>query len=118
MELENKIWKFTNNLKMYMPASLVGYTAKALAFTYYLYLEKFNNYPTGDVDDAACKLVEALTEEDTSYTYKSVKELAEAAKVGPQEVYANQGLGYRFDPLAISLELSNFTKLKLIPIIL
>lgn len=110
MELENKIWKFTNNLKMYMPASLVGYAAKALAFTYYLYLEKFNNYPTGDVDDAACKLVEALTEEDISYTYKTVKELAEAAKVGPQEVYANQGLGYRFDPLAISLELSNFTK--------
>ena len=99
---------------MYMPASLVEYTAKALAFTYYLYLEKFNDYPTNDVDEAAYKLAEALTDEDTSYTYRTVKELAEAVKVGPQEVYANQGLGYRFDPVAINLELSNFSQSELL----
>lgn len=95
---------------MYMPASLVEYAAKALAFTYYLYLEKFNDYPEVDVDEASNRLANALTEEDTSYTYKTVKELAAAVKVGAEEVYANQGLGYRFDSLGISLDLSNFAK--------
>ena len=99
---------------MFMPASLVEYTAKALAFTYYLYLEKFNDYPTGDVSSAAYELCQALTEEDTSYTYMSVAELKEAVKVGPDEVFANQGLGYKFDPVSISYDLSNFTQSELL----
>lgn len=97
-----------------MPASLVEYTAKALAFTYYLYLEKFNDYPTGDVSSVAYELCQALTEEDTSYAYMSVAELKEAVKVGPDEVFANQGLGYKFDPVSISYDLSNFTQSELL----
>lgn len=117
MDLETKIWKFTNSLKAYMPASLVEYTAKALAFTYYLYLEKFNEYPDQDVSGAAYKLCEALTEEDTSYTFMTVEELKEAVNEGPDEVYYYQGLGYKFDPFAINLDLSDFSKDELLALL-
>ncbi len=102
---------------MYMPSSLVEYTAKALAFTYYLYLEKFNEYPECDVDEAANKLCGVLTHDDSFGVYNSIEELKAAIRIGSDEVYSNQGLGFKFDPLAINYDLGNFTKDELLGIL-
>lgn len=118
MVKENKIWKLCNTLRGYIPSSLVEDVVRKLAFTYYLYLKTFNEYPRDEIDEAANKLQDAVEEKDTKKVFKNVDTLKDAifSCVNDVSFFGNDG-EHSVDYTELNLQMSDFTEEELLELI-
>lgn len=111
MELDIKITRLNNMLRSYIPASITEDVLRKVAFTYYLYVKKFGDYPNCDLDRAATKLKKHISITDCNLIFSKEEELKDAiySCVNDISFFAIDN-ERKFDYMELEVMLSNFNQ--------